>query len=142
MPFRPTVGHGCNRACYSPITDVVSMPDRDRFNSDETYYETLFHELTHATAHKTRCARKTETQDWQPFGSASYSREELVAELGSAYLCNVSGIVERTIDNSAAYLAGWLKRLRDDKRCILVAAAQAQKSSDFILDVVPIGGSS
>ena len=137
MPHRPTIDHGGDRACYAPITDVVSMPDRARFNSDETYYETLFHELTHSTAHKTRCARKSESKDWHPFGSQDYSKEELVAEIGSAYLCNISGIVDRTIDSSAAYIAGWLKRLRDDKRCVITAAAQAQKASDYILDVAP-----
>ena len=67
------------------------------------------------------------------FGSDPYCKEELIAELGSAFLCGQAGIVERTIDNSAAYLEGWLKRLREDKTLIVYAAAQAQNAADFIM---------
>ena len=81
MSNRPTIEHGGDRAYYAPATDRVRMPDRGQFSMAETYYETLFHELTHATAHPTRCNRKTNLDDWKPFGSADYSREELVAEM-------------------------------------------------------------
>ena len=67
------------------------------------------------------------------FGSQSYSKEELVAEMGAAFLCGRAGIVERTIDNSAAYVRSWLQRLKDDARLVVLAAAQAQKAADFIL---------
>lgn len=138
MPNRPRIESGGDRAFYAPATDYVRMPERFQFRSGEAYYETLFHELTHATAHPTRCNRKTNLDEWKPFGSADYSREELVAEMGAAFLCNAAGIADRTVDNSAAYVAGWLKKLRDDKRCVVIAAAQAQKAADYILHTADV----
>ena len=76
----------------------------------------------------------------QPFGSADYSREELVAEMGAAFLCGTCGIDSTTIENSAAYINGWLRKLRDDHKLVVVAAAQAQKAADFILGVSWKGG--
>jgi len=96
----------------------------------------LFHELTHATGHESRLNRKGVSGSdglWSAFGSQSYSKEELVAEMGAAFLCGRAGIVERTIDNSAAYVRSWLQRLKDDARLVVLAAAQAQKAADFIL---------
>ena len=91
---------------------------------------------THSTGHESRLARKgvsgTEGE-WSAFGSTPYAREELVAEMGAAFLCGQAGIVERTIDNSATYVANWLERLRKENRLIVTAAAQAQKAADFIL---------
>jgi antirestriction protein ArdC len=72
---------------------------------------------------------------WSAFGSNPYAKEELVAEMGAAFLCGQAGIVERTIDNSAAYVASWLSRLKDDSKLVVQAAAQAQKAADFILGV-------
>jgi antirestriction protein ArdC len=97
----------------------------------EEYYSTLFHELTHSTGHATRLNRPTLT-DLCPFGSTNYSREELVAEMGAAYLCSLTGIVNATIDNSAAYIQGWLRRLRSDPKVLVQAAAQAQKAVDYL----------
>ena len=71
--------------------------------------------------------------EWSSFGSTPYAREELVAEMGSAFLCGESGIVERTIENSAAYVASWLQRLKNDAKLVVQASAQAQKAADFIL---------
>ena len=71
--------------------------------------------------------------EWSAFGSTPYAKEELVAEMGAAFLCGQAGIAERTLDNSAAYVASWLQRLRDDRRLVVQAAAQAQKAADFIL---------
>jgi len=71
--------------------------------------------------------------EWSAFGSTPYAREELVAEMGAAFLSGQAGIVERTIDNSAAYIKSWLERLKDDTRLVVQAAAQAQKAADFIL---------
>jgi antirestriction protein ArdC len=68
------------------------------------------------------------------FGSHEYSKEELVAEMGAAYLCAEAGIVETTLENSAAYIAGWLRKLRNDNKFVVQAAAQAQKAADFILN--------
>jgi antirestriction protein ArdC len=96
----------------------------------------LFHELTHATGHESRLNRKgvgTPDGEWSAFGSTPYAREELVAEMGAAFLAGHAGIVERTINNSAAYVQSWLQRLKEDSRLIVQAAAQAQKAADFIL---------
>jgi antirestriction protein ArdC len=136
MPKRPEIKQGSNRAFYSPARDMIGMPALEQFGTTEHYYSVLFHELTHSTGHETRLNRKSvsRTEGTQAsFGSDAYSREELVAEMGSAFLCGHAGIVERTIDNSAAYLASWLNRLKSDPKLVVQAAAQAQKAADFIL---------
>lgn len=138
MPKKPVIQHGGSRACYSPSLDRVAMPQAETFATSQDYYCTLFHELTHATGHETRLNRKGVSGsegEWSAFGSTPYAREELVAEMGAAFLCGHAGIVERTIENSAAYVASWLERLKDDVRLVVTAAAQAQKAADFILDV-------
>jgi antirestriction protein ArdC len=137
MPRRPEIKHGLDRAFYSPTGDFVGMPSPERFRSGEEYYSVLFHELTHSTGHESRLNRKGVTGtdgQWTAFGSQPYSKEELVAEMGSAFLCGHAGIVERTLENSAAYVQGWLSRLKDDSRLVVQAAAQAQKAADFILN--------
>ena len=134
MPGRPEVRHGEPRAFYRLSDDLVNMPKRERFSRPEEYYSTLFHELTHATGHSTRLGRLKGDSGTASFGSGSYSREELVAEMGAAFLSGDAGIVNATIDNSAAYIAAWLRRLRDDKKLVIMAAAQAQKAADYILD--------
>jgi antirestriction protein ArdC len=108
------------------------MPMRERFDSQESYYATLYHELTHATGHESRLNRATLTAK-AGFGSNPYCKEELIAEMGAAFLCGHAEIAERTVDNSAAYLQNWLEQLRNDKTLIVQAAAQAQKAADFIL---------
>jgi antirestriction protein ArdC len=134
MPQRPEIRHGLDRAFYSPAADSVGMPSPERFETPENYYSVLFHELTHSTGHESRLNRKgVSGGERAGFGSQSYSKEELVAEMGAAFLCGRAGIVERTIDNSAAYVASWLERLKDDARLVVLAAAQAQKAADFIL---------
>ena len=136
MPKRPAIRHGLDRAFYSPAADSVGMPSPERFDTPENYYNVLFHELTHSTGHESRLNRKGVSGaggQWAGFGSQSYSKEELVAEMGAAFLCGRAGIVERTIDNSAAYVGSWLERLKDDARLVVQAAAQAQKAADFIL---------
>jgi len=133
---KPTVTHGGDCASYSKTLDLVRMPERDSFESAEEYYSTLFHELTHSTGHPARLNRSTLT-DFERWGDATYSREELVAELGSAFLAGYCGIENRTINNSAAYLANWLQALRQDNRTIVIAGSQAQKATDMILGVSP-----
>lgn len=138
MPKRPVIAHGGDRACYWPGADRVDMPQAAAFQSGESYYDVLFHELTHATGHASRLGRKGvagSDGEWSAFGSTPYAREELVAEMGAAFLCGQAGIVERTLQNSAAYIAGWLERLRNDPKLVVIAAAQAQKAADFILNV-------
>jgi antirestriction protein ArdC len=132
MPQRPEIKHGMSRAFYSPREDCVGLPLRERFERAEGYYATLFHELIHATGHESRLNRVTLTEK-AGFGSNPYCKEELIAEMGAAFLCGQAEIAERTIDNSAAYLNGWLDQLRSDKTLIVSSAAQAQKAADFIL---------
>ena len=136
MPLRPVIKHGMAMASYSPASDVVNMPDHARFASEDHYHATLFHELVHSTGHEKRLKRAS-ILERNGYGSDPYAKEELIAELGSAFLCGYAGIVDRTINNSAAYLEGWLKSLNSDKTLIVHAAAQAQKASDFILGHKP-----
>jgi antirestriction protein ArdC len=136
MPKRPEIRHGGGRACYSPSFDRVDMPKPETFVSGQDYYSVLFHELTHSTGHESRLNRKgvsASDGEWSAFGSTPYAREELVAEMGAAFLSGQAGIVERTISNSASYLQSWLERLKEDRRLVVQAAAQAQKAADFIL---------
>lgn len=130
MPKRPDIHHNGARACYSPSLDAISMPEARVFESSEEYYSTLFHELTHATGHVSRLNRKEVTEPNQ-FGSDPYSREELVAEMGAAYLCGHCEIENTTIDQSASYIQHWLARLKDDRKLVVHAAVQAQKACDF-----------
>lgn len=135
MPQKPEIRHG-GRACYSPSFDRVDMPQPETFRSGQDYYSVLFHELTHATGHASRLNRNGVSGsggEWSAFGSTPYAREELVAEMGAAFLSGHAGIVERTLDNSAAYIQSWLARLKEDRRLIVQAAAAAQKAADFIL---------
>jgi antirestriction protein ArdC len=132
MPQPPLVKHGMAQAFYSPAEDCVGMPERERFDSEASYFATLFHELIHATGSEKRLNRASLTER-NGYGSNPYCKEELVAELGSAFLCGYADIVDRTIDNSAAYLEGWLKQFQNDRTLIVSAAAQAQKAADFIL---------
>jgi antirestriction protein ArdC len=130
------IKHGGDSASYSKVLDSVQMPERTCFDSMEEYYSTLFHELAHSTGHPARLNRSTLT-DFERFGDHNYSREELVAEMGAAFLAGTCGIENRTINNSTAYLANWLDALKNDSRLVLVAASQAQKAADLILGVTP-----
>lgn len=120
-----------DRAWYRPSSDTVGMPARALFNSAEEYYSTLFHELTHSTGHASRIGREG-IEQLNTFGSESYSREELIAEMGAAMLCGISGIETKTLDNSAAYLQAWIARLKSDSRLLISAASAAQKAADYI----------
>lgn len=125
-----------DRAFYNPLSDHIGMPKREAFESDVSYYCALFHEATHATGHKKRLGRFTDDVGGACFGSKSYSEEELVAEMGASFLAAESGIdLSLYLDNSAAYIAGWLKRLKDDSKLVMTAAGKAQRASDHILGV-------
>jgi antirestriction protein ArdC len=133
MPNKPCIEQD-HAAYYRPSTDTVGIPARSAFTHSAEYYSTLFHELAHSTGHASRLGRfETASVDQHLFGSESYSKEELVAELGASMLCGVAGIERSTLENSAAYLAAWIKRLKDDSRLIVSAASHAQKAADFIL---------
>ncbi|MGH7812580.1 MAG: ArdC family protein [Candidatus Binataceae bacterium] len=136
MPKRPEIEHAGSKAYYSAHADQITMPPRELFTSAEEYYATLFHEMTHSTGHQSRLARQT-ILEMAPFGSGTYSKEELCAEMGAAYLCAEAGISTAVIGNQAAYVAGWLGKLRDDRKLLIYAAAQAQRAADFVLNREP-----
>jgi len=119
-------------AAYSPRDDLIRMPPPGMFRSSEDYYHTLFHEMTHATGHGSRLDREGITNPIR-FGSERYSKEELIAELGAAFLSNEAGILDQVrFDNSAAYLNSWIKKLEDDPALIVSAASQAQRGFDWV----------
>jgi antirestriction protein ArdC len=122
-----------SRAYYSPTEDTINMPPIEQFETAEDYYATLFHESIHSTGHPNRLNREGIAQ-FDRFGSERYSLEELIAELGASFLCGLTGIDrEPVIENTAAYIQGWLKKLKDDKQFIFKAAAEAQKAVDYIV---------
>lgn len=127
LPAR--VLHGGNRAYYSPSTDHIQLPTFEQFHSSEAYYATRGHETVHWTGDKSRCDREFGKR----FGDEAYAFEELVAELGAAFLCAHLDIENEPRADHAAYLATWLKRCKEDKRAIFTAASKAQKAVDFIL---------
>lgn len=118
--------------CYYVTKDKVGMPERNSFKTSEEYYSTLFHELVHSTGHEKRLNRK-ELMTNTFFGASDYSKEELVAELGAAYLSAHAGISNAVIENQAAYIKSWSKRLQEDKTLLVSACSKAQKSFDYIL---------
>ena len=123
-----------DKAFYSPSSDCVVIPAMEQYSDVSEYYSTTFHELTHSTGHKSRLDRLTSGAA-AAFGGEEYSKEELVAELGAAALCNQCGIeTKASFKNSAAYIQSWIKALRNDKRMIVSASSQAQKAVNFILE--------
>jgi antirestriction protein ArdC len=118
---------GGNRAFYVPAHDFVQVPPQPAFFEQINYYRTCLHELTHATGHPSRLDRKLFTG----FGTKDYAREELIAEMGSAFLCASLGIVPTV--RHADYLASWLEVLREDNRAIFRAASAATKAADWLL---------
>jgi antirestriction protein ArdC len=122
-------------ALYSTQDDVIRMPSPTSFRSPEDYHLTLFHEMTHATGHSSRLDREGITQPAK-FGSERYSKEELIAELGAAFLSNEAGIFTNLqFENSSAYLGSWIQKFQNDPRMIVSAASQAQRSADFVLGI-------
>lgn len=121
-------------AWYKRDFDQVNVPPMKDFKEIEEFYSTLFHEMIHSTGHKDRLNREG-IEAFQGFGSKSYSKEELVAEMGAAMLCGHVGIENKTVDNSAAYIKSWLHKLKDDNTMVLKAAGKAQKAADHILGI-------
>lgn len=120
-----------DKAYFSPASDAVVVPMINQYPEVAEYYSTTFHELTHSTGIKSRCDRGLES--CAAFGSEVYSAEELVAEMGAAMLVNKCGIdCEKAFKNSAAYIQGWLKHLKDDRKALVVAAARAEKAVKYI----------
>lgn len=110
------------------------MPSLSAFDTAEEFYSTHFHELVHSTGHKDRLNREIASGAFH-FGDALYSKEELVAEMGAAFLAGHTGIAPATLENSASYLASWIKVLKGDPKLIVSAAAQAQRAADLVLGV-------
>lgn len=133
MPDPPRMKEGSS-AWYRPTDDLVQVPPIRSFKSPESYYATLFHELGHATGHLKRLNRPGVTEAIQ-FGSGAYSKEELVAELTSAFCCASIALDNSVIDDAASYIDGWLKVLRSDPKAVVIAAAQAQRAADYIKGV-------
>jgi antirestriction protein ArdC len=128
------IRHGGTRAFYAEGPDYVQMPPFETFRDTESHAATLAHELTHWTKHETRLARDLGRVR---HGDEGYAKEELVAELGAAFLCADIGITPELRDDHAAYIASWLKALRGDKRLIFTAAAHAQRAADYLHGLQP-----
>lgn len=121
-----------DRAYYRPSADTVVIPERRQFAETAEYYSTIFHELSHSTGHESRLNRLKKTAF---FGTESYSKEELIAEIGAATLVNHCGIeTSSSFRNSAAYIQNWLQVLKGDKRFIVSAAGKAEKAVQLILN--------
>ena len=129
----PEVTFGGDRAYYSPLFDKIQMPNKIDFATPENYYATLFHEMAHSTGSEKRLKRFKAT-DTNMFGSEIYSKEELVAEFCSSFLCAEAGIENTTIDNSASYIKGWVSAIKNsDKNFVLSAASKASYAAEYIL---------
>jgi antirestriction protein ArdC len=132
-----SISHGGTRAYYRPSTDSIQLPPREAFigsatsTAAESYYSTVLHELTHYTSHEKRCNR----QLGKRFGDNAYAMEELVAELGAAFLCSELGITAEPRADHAQYLASWLSVLKADKRAIFTAASKASEAASFLTDL-------
>lgn len=130
----PAINKNGNRAYYVPSIDSVTVPPIGQFVSSEHYYATMIHELVHSTGHEKRLKRKGIAEGMDGFGGKNYSFEELVAEIGSCFLCNMIGIdSEKVFDNSIAYIQSWLGKFQDDVTMLPKAAQMAQKAVDLIL---------
>jgi antirestriction protein ArdC len=130
----PAISYEGTRAFYRPAADTVTVPRMEHFDSVPGFYDTLFHELIHSTGHPSRLNRSSLTDTNARFGSDPYAKEELVAEMGAAFLCSASQIdIPPILDNEAAYIASWLRALKNDNKLVITAASQAQKAADWIL---------
>jgi len=131
---RAEIRHGGGSAYYAPGPDFVQMPPFETFRDAESYYATLGHEMTHWTRHPTRLDRDFGRKR---HGDEGYAREELVAELGAAFLCAELGLALEPREDYAAYIGSWLQVLRNDNRFIVSAASHAQKAVDHLKSLQP-----
>jgi len=123
------IQHGGNRACYSPSMDMIRLPQPMQFKTPADYYGVALHELTHWTGHDSRLAREFGMR----FGDEAYAFEELVAELGSAFVMSDLGLMQNTLDGHASYAQSWLKVLKNDKTAIFTAAKHASNAYQLIM---------
>lgn len=126
-----------DKAFYSPMRDMIQLPLFEQFKDANEYYSTAFHESVHSTMKESRCNRAEERKDkLVAFGSEEYSKEELVAELGSASIMNMLGIETRkSFRNSSAYIQSWLRVLKNDVKFIVSASSKAEKAVNYILNI-------
>ena len=125
-----------DRAFYCPSDDTITLPLLAQYHETSEYYSTAFHELIHSTGHSKRLNRLDKTAF---FGSETYSKEELIAEIGAAELVNQAGLeTASSFRNSAAYIQNWLSVLRNDKRFIISAAGKAEKAVNLILNHISV----
>jgi len=129
---RPSINYKGDRSFYALGSDSVTVPAPEHFFTDEHFYSTLFHELTHSTGHSSRTKRH-DSQSSFSFGSHDYSQEELVAEMGASFLCGMLGIEQAVLEQSASYIKSWLGKFKGDKKILMQASSQAQKAVDYIL---------
>jgi len=130
------IRHGGNRAFYAPGSDHIQLPPVQAFRDIESYTATKAHELIHWTGHASRTAREFGRR----FGDSAYAIEELVAEMGAAFLCAELGVAIEPREDHASYLAHWLQVLKEDKRAIFTAASQAQKAIDWLQSFIEQDG--
>jgi antirestriction protein ArdC len=135
---RADIRHGGDRAYYASSTDHIQMPPFEAFRDAESYYATLAHEGTHWTKSPNRLDREFGRKRW---GDEGYAMEELVAELGAAFLCADLELTPELRDDHASYLNNWLKVLKGDKRAIFTAASHAQRAADFLHGLQPVAES-
>ncbi len=133
MPNPPRIEHVQPRAFYRSKDDLVNLPRPELFKSDEYYYGTAFHELTHSTGHEKRLGRRPSDVP-RFYGDREYSQEELVAEMGAAFLCSEAGIGQVLIEDQAAYIDNWINVLRGTPQMVIKAASSAQAAADYILN--------
>ena len=129
-----------NEAFYSPSSDYIQVPCKEQYTEIVEFYSTLFHEMVHSTGHMNRLNR-LDTSINSRFGSENYSKEELVAEIGSATILNILGIeTSKTFKNSTAYIQSWLRVLKNDNKFIVSASSRAEKEVNYILNNTEVEG--
>jgi len=131
IPYYIPIEHNSTILCpaYYPIQDKIKIYPREQFHSSEEYFSVLFHELVHSSGHPSRLAR---IEPATRFGDHAYSKEELVAEFGSAFMCEIAGI-EGTIESSAAYIRSWSHALRSNPDWVVSAVSKARKAVEFLV---------
>jgi antirestriction protein ArdC len=125
---KPEILKGHYNPCYSPEKDQVMMPFDKDFINDSMRYQTLFHELVHSTGHEKRLNRNIKNN----FGATDYGKEEIVAELTTIFICNLASIERETQENSEAYIAGWVKKIRENPQVLLKTMTESQKIIDYM----------
>ena len=139
MPNCPTINNeGGNSAFYMPSTDTISLPKKEQFSGESEYYKVLFHEMAHSTGHFTRLDRFNKSkEEYNLSHKNDYSFEELVAEMTACFIGSECGIMDQSmVDNSGAYIKGWVAKLQSNTDWIIKASGSATKATDYILDRV------